>query len=583
MVRAADPSGGPAFASIGRARVDLSLFQLVRGQYVVESAVLDGLTVHYLVREDGTDNLPRPLRQPDAPSEPIAYLIDALSTQNASVRYEDRLRHVDVTLPIARLAIDGNRVTGRHWIEFETAPSTATIQDRTARIDRVSGRFDLGQDDVAIEQLELSGEGANIALNGVIDDFDRPRAKLTLRATADIASAVRVAGLNQPATGELELEAAIAGDLGAPVIDATVTGTRLAARRLDGMTVHAMVGYDAGARHALVRRLEAKAPFGQVTAEGELAVEPTGRSRLRAEASGVDAAAIMRALDLDTIAATRVAATVDASWPGFDYLDATGNARVELTPTTRQVTASSVPVGGRVDVTARDGLVATLHGVAAAGVSTNGRVTLNERRQLGGVLRARVGDVAHTTAAAEALLGRRAGFAPADAGSGACGRRGTDGRHSRVPSDRRNRGRTRPGCRRSDGRGRQQCCRVCPRRRYRRDAPPALARRAHRGPRHGRTPRPAADRSDLRCRRRGRAIGARGARDGRRSSARHLRGPRRGVRHGRAALRGRHAARRRLEAYAEHLGTLSGRVDLTDREVRVGELQSRQAAAGRRR
>ena len=81
------------------------------------------------------------------------------------------------------------------------------------------------------------------------------------------------------------------------MIDATVTGTGLSVRGLEGMTVHAMVGYDAGARHALVRRVEAKAPFGELTAEGELAVEPTGTSRLRAEASGIDAAAIMHALN----------------------------------------------------------------------------------------------------------------------------------------------------------------------------------------------------------------------------------------------------------------------------------------------
>ena len=361
------------------------------------------------MREDGTDNLPRPLRDPDAPSEPIAYLVDALSTEAASVRYEDRLRQVDVTLPIARLAVDGNRVSGRHRIDVETTPPTATIRDRTARIDRVSGRFDLGQDDIAIEQLDASGEGAVIALTGAIDDFDRPRAKLTLRATADVASAVRLAGLDQPATGALQLEAAIAGDLGAPTIDATVTGTALAVRGLEGMTVHAVVGYDAGARHALVRRVEAKAPFGEFTAEGELAVEPTGTSRLRAEASGIDAAAIMRALDLDLVAATRLAATVDASWPGLDYRDATGEAHVELTPTARQVTASSVPVGGRVDVTARDGLVASLRDVSAAGITTRGRVTVNERRQLGGVLLARVGDVSRSTAAAEVLLRRRAG------------------------------------------------------------------------------------------------------------------------------------------------------------------------------
>ena len=117
----------------------------------------------------------------------------------------------------------------------------------------------------------------------------------------------------------------------------------------------------------------------------------------------------MRALGLDVIAATRVGATVDASWPGLDYLNVTGSAHAVMTPTARQVTTSSVPVGGRVDVTARGGLGATLHNLSAAGVTANGRVMLNERRQLGGALRAQVGDVARSTAAAEVLLGRRAG------------------------------------------------------------------------------------------------------------------------------------------------------------------------------
>ena len=166
---------------------------------------------------------------------------------------------------------------------------------------------------------------------------------------------------------------------------------------------------------------------------------------------------------------------------------------MELTPTARQVTASSVPVGGRVDVTARDGLVATLRDVSAAGVTTGGRVTLNERRQLGGVLRARVGDVSRSTAAAEVLLGRRPGSLLPTPVRGPAVVEARMGGTARGSCRRRHRGRTQPGRGRPHRRGGQQHCGVCARRRDRRGAAPALARGAHRGARRGiglRGPRP---------------------------------------------------------------------------------------------
>ena len=42
----------PPFLAVARARVDLSLVQLLWGRYVVESAVAEGLDIHYVVDEN---------------------------------------------------------------------------------------------------------------------------------------------------------------------------------------------------------------------------------------------------------------------------------------------------------------------------------------------------------------------------------------------------------------------------------------------------------------------------------------------------------------------------------------------------
>ena len=48
--------GAPAFATVERLRVNLNLFDLLRGRYVVESGTVEGLDVHSFVDEQGRDN-----------------------------------------------------------------------------------------------------------------------------------------------------------------------------------------------------------------------------------------------------------------------------------------------------------------------------------------------------------------------------------------------------------------------------------------------------------------------------------------------------------------------------------------------
>ena len=89
-VRSTTWPDAPVFATIGRARINLSLFQLLRGRYVVQSGTVDDVDIHYFVDEQGRNNLPRPPADPDAPQKPLDYLVSSLSIARAHVRYENR-------------------------------------------------------------------------------------------------------------------------------------------------------------------------------------------------------------------------------------------------------------------------------------------------------------------------------------------------------------------------------------------------------------------------------------------------------------------------------------------------------------
>ena len=82
-VRSTRLPDAPVFATIQRARLNLNLFDLLRGRYVVESGTVEGLDVHYFVDEQGRDNLPRPPVDPDKPDQPLDYLVAALTASNA--------------------------------------------------------------------------------------------------------------------------------------------------------------------------------------------------------------------------------------------------------------------------------------------------------------------------------------------------------------------------------------------------------------------------------------------------------------------------------------------------------------------
>jgi hypothetical protein len=118
------------------------------------------------VDEQGRDNLPRPIRKTDEPEKPLNYLISDLVATNARVRYENRVRNIDVNLPVAKVTIQGDRLAS---------------------------------------------------------DFDEsPQADVALHARVDAARAAAIARFTEPISGLFDIDGTAKGNLTAPTLQAQI-------------------------------------------------------------------------------------------------------------------------------------------------------------------------------------------------------------------------------------------------------------------------------------------------------------------------------------------------------------------------
>ena len=357
---------------------------MLRGKYVVQAADASGVRLHYFVNEQGVDNLPRPVSDPDQPSQPVDYLIANLQVPDAVIRYENRAQQIDLTLPRASLTMKGNAIAERHAVTIEANGGEARLGDRSAHLDRLGAVLDLGKDDVKIERAEIEAEGALINASGTFGPFEQPVVDIALQATADAARLVEVAKLDEKISGQLSIEAGVKGAVDALTIDAQLRGSDVQVRELIDIDVDAAATYQPGQDQLHVSRLRVSGPVGSVSGDGRLALRGAGPSKVNASVEGLNAEPLMRSLQLPYRLATRVDGRIDAEWPGLEYQRAVGNARLVLTPTAPTAAASTLALGGRIDVSGGGArLNATLRDVRAAGAVLNGQVTLANRQQLG--------------------------------------------------------------------------------------------------------------------------------------------------------------------------------------------------------
>jgi len=432
-IKSARRATDPPFAVIRHLTADLSLHDLVRGKYVVESGSVDGIRVRYLVDENG-DNLPRPLANPDEPSRDLDYLIEELSVTDVEVRYENRVQQIDAVVPVQSVTIKGHRATDRHDVTLASANGRVMAGRREFRLERLDAAVDLGKDDVKISRATLEAEGSQLKVSGSVTGFSAPVLDVHVQAALDAARAAQLAGLQDTVAGRVGVEAAVKGPAASPSLDGRIEGRQLGYRTIRDLSVDADLEYDGRARQLSARSVNATAPWGAVQGNGEVSLDQ-GASRAALRVSGIDLPTLLRGAGLTpVVVASRIDATANLTWPALDYAAASGSADVTLRPTRAGAARSTIPIAGRVSARG-DGsrLVATVYQLTAAGATVEGHVTLADRDRLGGDLRATVGDVGRTAAAAEAFLGRAPGALMSDRVAGALDANVALGGTIRVP------------------------------------------------------------------------------------------------------------------------------------------------------
>jgi outer membrane protein assembly factor BamA/autotransporter translocation and assembly factor TamB len=401
------PRGGsdPPFAVIGRLQADLSLRALLGGRYVVQSGSVERARIHYLVDEHG-DNLPRPPRDPNAPDQPLDYLVESLDVTDAVIRYENRVQQLTTLLPVPSMTIRGDAATDRHTVALSTRGGRVTTSGRDVTVDALTAEVIAGEDDIEIVSARVDAAGSRLEVTGTLRDFAAPSIDARVRAEVDVAAAARAADLREPLKGRLSLEATATGAVRTPKVDARVEARELGVRTLESLALEGRLGYDGTRRHVSAHDLRLRAPWGALDGSGAVSLDQ-GPSHLRATTRDLDLAAVMRAANLPQRVASRLDATADLRWPALDYAAAEGTADLSLTPARSRASRESMPVGGRVAIRGNGRrLDAAIRQLRAAGTTVEGTVAVIDRERLDGVVRLHASDIADTAAAAEVFLGR---------------------------------------------------------------------------------------------------------------------------------------------------------------------------------
>jgi AsmA protein len=238
----AEPGGfarGAAFQARSL-HLDLDVFALVGGKVVVRRMVVDGPSLHLVMRPDGTTNLDgiaRPAKD-ERVAKPMDLAVRELRVVGGRLLVDDLKAERRTALAIdSRLTLASERAGTRTSTSGSTLLSELAVGPLSAtrlsdlnqglaklrwRIDH-RGVFDSKQQRLALERLDLGVGRAQVAVRGVVD-APGPKARLDLKVAgsevdlAEILDALSVAdaralnGLR--GAGRLDFDLAVRGRLG---------------------------------------------------------------------------------------------------------------------------------------------------------------------------------------------------------------------------------------------------------------------------------------------------------------------------------------------------------------------------------
>ncbi len=363
----------PPLAKVDSLDLKLSLWELLRGRFVISRGSLRHPELWIVINAQGLSNLPK---SKDSSGQSLEYLVEDLKAAGGALSIDDQRDGLKIVLPQWDLQVTGSHLTNRHKIEFDAkAPGSATIDRKTYPVDTLRALLTTGKNDLRVEELTLRTPGASLSGTVALLDFDR--LGLNGKLVLDAQPAAFVPGVS----GDFHAEIALSGTAKAPLVSARVQAANAAWQTYRDINGDATLAYDPQAQAVTASQLSVASRFGTLHGTGRLSLLPSGPSNFQGTVQQFQIRQFVPSLH------STASGTVRAQWKGVDAPNATGAAAITLVAT-RAPAKDAYPVAGnfRVERLSGGNTVVHVDRAALSGIESKGTIHIDRQNQLSGEL-----------------------------------------------------------------------------------------------------------------------------------------------------------------------------------------------------
>gem|GEM_PF-977170 len=401
VAQSPDAPNLPAMVRVPEVRLILDLPALLRGRYIITSAVLVHPAFHVVVTPFGNNIIP--VGDVTANAK-----LEELTASGGSLLYENQRANLSVTLPewSAGIAPESG---GKLVLTFdEKRPGTLRTASGAMPVQDVKLKAVVDTNSVNIDRFGVYAPGFGLLAEGAIG-LSEPH-PLDITFTATLAPGKLLERLVDAAAveGDVHVRGKAVGTLSNPDISAGIEADNLQVENVKDIRLTGRAVYDAQGKRVSIPSFLLKMLSGSAAGDAAVALSPgAGRSTADARLEHVDVRAISGLANAGCTLASFASGTVHATWPALHYRAASVTARLNLRAMSLAPRAKVLPVNADLTMTLHSGdLLLDVKSFQALAAKGSARITVSNLKRLGGSVHARSSDIGATLADLERLLGR---------------------------------------------------------------------------------------------------------------------------------------------------------------------------------
>ena len=258
--------------------------------------------------------------------------------------------------------------SGKEHVEFALGrEGMATMQGRTLPVRKIDVDALAGMDSIDFQRIELATAESDVKVSGTVENFSQPKFNLSTDATLALQPLTSFAGVQPPASGTIHFTAKVSGPMDSLDTQFTLQGSPVRYGEFRDVNLSLEGQYNRARNQVELSSLRVQSPFGNIRAQGGIALGEPGTSSVQAEVQHLNLQKVTRAFDLGVRIASTASGTVNLTWPGMNYRLASGKASLNLKKLQPNAARNEIPISGDVQAVARNGrLTLTIGGPSAS-------------------------------------------------------------------------------------------------------------------------------------------------------------------------------------------------------------------------